>query len=162
MLTGWHAPVHAWQEITKNWQPLSALAVSVVAVFVTWLQWKTAKKQWQAADKQTQTAKNQLRLALFERQFVVYEGLMRKIGIATRTDDVTHEQRQECAIATKRAEFLFNKEIDDYCLLLLREAVPFHVQADLMRLNQDPERDEARRRQSDHACAFRDRDRTEV
>lgn len=64
--------------------------------------------------------------------------------------DVTHEQRSECARATKGAEFLFNQEIDDYCLLLLKQALEFHIQKDPMNLNQDPESDEAKRRQNDH------------
>jgi hypothetical protein len=154
---GWHGLIPLWREIYKNWQTLSALAVSIIVAFISWLQWtaankqaKTAEKQWQTAEKQAQTARNQLRLSLFERRFAIYEALMRMVFIATSKADITHEQRIECTNETKGVEFLFNKDIDDYCRLLHGQAVEFHVQSNLMRQGQDSESDEAKWRQNDH------------
>ena len=47
---------------------------------------------------------------------------MAMAAIAAQKGEVTSEERRTCAIATKGAEFLFNKEIDDYCLKLGKEA----------------------------------------
>jgi hypothetical protein len=125
-----------WPEISRNWQAILTLVVSATAAFISWLQWRTAKrqretavkqsetakKQWETAEKQAETARNRLRLDLFERRFTVYEALMTMAAIAAQKGDVTLEERRTCAIATKGAEFLFNKEIDDYCLKLGKEA----------------------------------------
>jgi len=133
------------------WQILAPLFVSIVLAFIAVLQWLVARKQWQAAEKQAQVAKTELRLTLFDRRIVVRDALLRMVFIATSTDDITDEQRQACARATKDAEFLFpNKDIEDYCRELLQQAVLFHRQKHLMSLPHDPESDEAKQRQSDH------------
>jgi hypothetical protein len=59
----------------------------------------------------------------FERQITVYDAMMAMAVVAIEKGDVTPEERRTCGIATKGPEFLFNKEIDTYCLLLLQEAV---------------------------------------
>lgn len=146
----WLASVHFWHQISKNWQIVAPLFVSIVLAFITVLQWLVARKQWQAAEKQAQVAKTELRLTVFDRRIVIRDALLRMVLIATSTDDVTDEQRQACARGTKDAEFLFDKGIDDYCRLLLEKAVEFHRQKDLMRLNQDPESEKAKWRQKDH------------
>jgi hypothetical protein len=125
-----------WHEVSPYWQAILTLVFSAAAAFISWLQWRTAKnqwrtatkqaetaaKQWETAEKQAETARNRLRLDLFERRFTVYEALMVMAAIAAQKGEVTSEERRTCAIATKGAEFLFNKEIDDYCLKLGREA----------------------------------------
>jgi hypothetical protein len=132
---------HFWHEISRNWQAILTLIVSVAVAFISWLQcrtamrqWETAakqsetaKKQWETAEKQAETARNKLRLDLFERRITVYDALMTIAAIAVAKGDVTLEQRQTCATATKGAEFLFNKEIDDYCLQFLQEAAVFSL-----------------------------------
>jgi hypothetical protein len=114
---------------SQYWQAILTLVFSAVAVLISCLQWKTARKQSETAKKQSetaeklaQTAKNKLRLELFERRYAVYDALMTMAVIVVGKGDVTFEQRRTCAIATKGAEFLFNKEIDDYCLELVRKA----------------------------------------
>jgi hypothetical protein len=128
---------HFWHEISRNWQAILTLIVSVAVALISWLQWRTARnqwrtatkqsetadKQWQTAEKQAETAKNKLRLELFERRIAVYDALMEMAAIAAVKGEVTPEQQRKWAIATKGAEFLFNKEIDDYCLKLGKEAV---------------------------------------
>jgi hypothetical protein len=128
---------HFWHEFSRNWQGILTIVVSAAAGFISWLQWRTAKrqgetavtqsetakKQWETAEKQAETARNRLRLDLFERRIAVYDALMKMAAIAVADGDITHEQRRTCAIATKGAEFLFNKEILDYCDQLIREAV---------------------------------------
>ena len=47
---------------------------------------------------------------------------MAMAAIAALKGEATSEERRTCAIATRGAEFLFNKEIDDYCLKLGKEA----------------------------------------
>lgn len=143
----WLALVHFWHQISKN----APLFLLIVLAFITVLQWLVARKQWQAAEKQAQVAKTELRLTLFDRRIEVRDTLLRMVLIATSTEDVTDEQRQACARGTKDAEFLLNKDIEDYCLLLLKKAVEFHRQKDLMRLNQEPESEKAKWRQKDHA-----------
>jgi hypothetical protein len=119
--------MHFWHEVSRNWQAILTLIVSVAVALISWLQWRTAKnqwrtatkqsetanKQWQTAEKQAETAKNKLRLELFERRIAVFDALMTMAAIAVAKGDVTPEQRRTCGIATKGAEFLFNKEIDD-------------------------------------------------
>lgn len=133
---------HFWHEVSRNWQAILTLIVSFAVALISWLQWRTAKnqwqtatkqsetakKQWETAEKQAQTAKNRLRLDLFERRITVYDALMTMAAIAIKKGDVTPEQRGVCAIATKGAEFLFNKEIDHYCVRLLQEAIPLHLE----------------------------------
>jgi hypothetical protein len=135
-----------WHEISRNWQAILTLIVSVAVAFISWLQWRTAKQQWrtsekqsetakqqsQTADKQAETAKNKLRLDLFDRRIVVYDALMDLAAIAIIKGDVTPEQRRKCAIATKGAEFLFNKEIDNYCLQFLKEAGALNLEKVLL------------------------------
>jgi hypothetical protein len=131
---------HFWHEISKNWQAILTLVVSTAVGFISWLQWQTAKKQakiaekqaetagkqWQTAEKQAWTANNKLRLDLFERRIVVYDALMRMTWIAVETGDVSDEERLKCAIATKGAEFLFDKNIDNYSELQLNQASDLH------------------------------------
>ena len=124
---------------------------SIAAVFVSWLQWLTARKQWQAAEKQAQAATKQLRLALFERRIVVRDALLIMVATITTKADLTDEQLKECVRGTKDAAFLFPKGIDDYCVLLLKQATEFHMQKYLMNQNQDPESETAKQRQINHS-----------
>jgi hypothetical protein len=137
---------HCWHEISQNWQAILTLIVSVAVAFISWLQWRTAKnqwrtatkqaetakKQWETAEKQAETAKNRLRLDLFERRIAVYDALMTMAAIAGGNGDVTLEQRRTCGIATKGAVFLFNKEIDNYCVRLLAEATTLNLEKHLI------------------------------
>jgi hypothetical protein len=128
---------HFWHEFLRDLQAILPLIISVAVVLISWLQWRTAKgqwetaviqsetakKQWETAEKQAETARNRLRIDLFERRITVCDALMTLAAIAVAEGDVNPEQRRTCAIATKGAEFLFNEEIDNYCLQLVREAV---------------------------------------
>jgi cell division septum initiation protein DivIVA len=110
-----------WHEISPYWQAILTLIVSVAVAFISWLQWQTAEKQ-------SETARNRLRLDLFERRIKVYDAWMTMAAIAAQKGDITREEQQICSVATKGAEFLFNKEIDNYCQQLLGEAVTIGVQ----------------------------------
>jgi hypothetical protein len=125
--------------------PLAApLFVSIVLAIITLLQWWVARKQ-------AQTAKNQLRLSLLERRIVVRDALLTMVGTIIEKDDLTEEQLKACARGTKDAEFLFpNKDIEDYCRLLLNKAVEFRTQKNLMRLNQSAGSEEAKEQQIEH------------
>lgn len=50
---------HFWHEISRNWQALLTLIVSVTVVLISWLQCRTAKRQWETAVRQSETAKKQ-------------------------------------------------------------------------------------------------------
>jgi|SRR5271166_634155 len=54
---------HFWHEISKNWQAILTLVVSVAVAFISLLQWRTAKQQWQTSEKQSETAKQQWQTA---------------------------------------------------------------------------------------------------
>jgi hypothetical protein len=37
---------HFWHEISRNWQAIFTLIVSVAVGLISWLLWRTAKRQW--------------------------------------------------------------------------------------------------------------------
>jgi hypothetical protein len=118
-----------WHEISPYWQAILTLVVSVAVAFISWLQWQTAtkqsetaKKQWETAERQAATARNRLRLDLFKRRIKVYDALIAIAAAAYINGHITPEEQNTCGNAIQGAEFLFNKEIDDYCSLLLQKA----------------------------------------
>jgi hypothetical protein len=121
-----------WPEFLNNWQAIvsvAAVVISLLQAFIAMQQWKTVKKQsetakqqGQIAKQQAETAKSKLRLDLFDRRMVVYDSSIELVRSARRDGYVTPEESKQYAIATKGAEFLFNKEIDDYCMQLQTKA----------------------------------------
>jgi hypothetical protein len=77
----------------------------------------TAYIAWQ----QYQTAKNKFRLDLFDRRFPMFVATMRLVELAVTKGEIPFEEVQKFAFATKGMEFLFNRELQDYCDNQLRK-----------------------------------------
>jgi hypothetical protein len=89
-------------------------AIGCVTVYIAWQQWLTAK--------------NKFRLDLFDRRFPVFEATMRLAEIVMTKGDISLEQVHRFAFATKGVEFLFNRELRDYCdEQLHKEALAVHM-----------------------------------
>ena len=80
------------------------------------------------AIQQWLTAKNKLRLDLFDRRFPVFEATMRLAEIVVTKGDIPLEEVHKFAFTTKGVEFLFNRELQDYCDdQLHKEALAVHM-----------------------------------
>jgi len=82
-------------------------AVAGVTSFIAWQQLKTAR--------------NKFRLDLFDRRFPMFEATMRLVELAVTKGEIPFEDVQKFAFATRGMEFLFNRELQDYCDNQLRK-----------------------------------------
>jgi hypothetical protein len=64
---------------------------------------------------QHRTAKNKLRLDLFEKRLPVYEAAMTLASTIMSKGDVSFEEIQEFAVASRSVRFSFNQKLQDYC-----------------------------------------------
>jgi hypothetical protein len=88
---------------------------------------KLSEVSSEIARQQADTAKNKLRLDLFDRRWAVFEAAMQLAGMAVQSADITEQERRKFAVASRGAEFLFNKELQSYCDELVREAIKLRV-----------------------------------
>jgi hypothetical protein len=80
------------------------------------------------AIQQWRINKNKLRLDLFDRRWSVFEATMRLAEIVITKGDISLEEVHRFAFATKGVEFLFNRELQDYCDdQLHKEALAVHM-----------------------------------
>jgi hypothetical protein len=64
---------------------------------------------------QYRTSRNQLRLDIFDRRLPVFEAAMKLAGTIASKGDISREEVQEFAIASRSVRFLFNQKLQDYC-----------------------------------------------
>jgi hypothetical protein len=96
--------------------PTATLSLGITTLLVTGY---IAIQQWI-------TAKNKLRIDVFDRRLPVFEATMRLTEIVVSKENITLEEVQEFAFATKGVQFLFNRKLKDYCENLYKEAFAVH------------------------------------
>jgi hypothetical protein len=106
---------------------IAALSTLLVGIATLILSSRIARVSADLASQQLETAQNKLRFDLFDRRFAAFEAAMKLVSIAVRKGDVPDEARHEFLVATKGVEFLFDRELQDYCDTLAKEALSVRV-----------------------------------
>lgn len=76
-------------------------AIGCVTVYIAW--------------QQSKIARNKLRLDLFDRRWTAFVAAMRLAERIVTNGDIPLEEVQKFAFATRGVEFLFNRELQEYC-----------------------------------------------
>jgi hypothetical protein len=102
---------------------LVGIATLILSARIAGVSAKLSRVSSDIASQQLETAKNKLRLDLFEHRYAAFEAALKLVSITVQKGDIPDEARREFVIATRGVEFLFDRELQDYCDTLAKEAL---------------------------------------
>ena len=110
-------PASCGLEARTGWlNVVSALGPLVIASAVAYMIWQQYK-----------VSRDQLRLALFEKRYKVYEGMMGLIWAAVRNAAVDIQDIQKVDLTTHDTVFLYEADIKEYLKQVRKKAIELHT-----------------------------------
>jgi len=82
----------------------------IIAIFLAYI----AYQNYRINSDNSKVQKDNLRLALFERRYLIYEGIKEFITLVLREGKVDYDSIATLGVKTRDAEFLFGSEVKGY------------------------------------------------